>query len=348
MLLRFSRRFAAILGIAMSTTILIMPKSSKGCELCAIYSATDAHGGTRSGWLLSVTEQYIYSSTLEFEGEPFSDASFLEDSYLHNSVTHIVPGYNFSPSFGISLNVPIVYRQFNRHEIRYVPAGATYVSRIRNEEGSEFGLGDAALVARWTPLQKTEMNWSARMNLLAGVKFPTGDTDRLEDELEQAKRALIALGPQHDHVVLPIHQSELSAGSGSFDGVFGTTVNLRYSRFFLNNQVQFYLRTEANDYKFGDDFIVSGGPGAYVLLHDDYTFSAQLNVFYEDKGRDEVLGRKSNSSGTTIIYLGPLITLTWGDRFSAYGGAEFPIDTYNHGLQLLPDYRIRAGVTWQF
>ena len=339
---------AVLIWLSLWAAFLSIAAVGEACELCAIYSATDARGETTSGWLLSVTEQFIYSSTLEYEGESFSDADFLEDSYLYDSVTHIVPSYNVSPWLGISLNIPIVYRQFNRHEIQYVPFGNTFVSRVRNEEGSEFGLGDVALVARWTPFQKNEMNWSARLNFLAGVKFPTGDTERLEDEVEQAERALIALGPQHDHIVLPIHQSELSAGTGSFDGVFGTTANLRYSRWFLNSQVQYYLRTEAEDYKFGNEFIVSGGPGAYVLLHDNYTLSLQANVFYEDQGRDEVLGRKSNSSGTTITYLGPLVGFTWGSRFNAYAGAEFPVDTYNHGLQLIPDYRVRAGVGWQF
>jgi hypothetical protein len=321
---------------------------ANACELCAIYSASDARGETGSGWLLTVSEQFVYSSTLEFEGEPFSDASFLEDSYLYDSMTHIVPTYNFSKTFGVSLNVPIAYRQFNRHEIRYEPFGNTFISRIDNEEGSVFGLGDTALVGRWTPFHRTEMNWSATVNLLAGVKFPTGDTDRLEDEVEQAERALIALGPQHSHTVLPIHQSELSLGSGSFDGIFGLTTYLRYSRWFLNNQIQYYLRTEAEDFQFGHEFIVSGGPGAYALLHDNYTVSLQANVFYEDKGRDEILGRKSDFSGTTITYLGPLIGVTWGDRISAYAGAEFPVDSYNHGLQLLPDYRVRAGITWRF
>jgi len=32
------------------------------------------------------------------------------------------------------------------------------------------------------------MEYSASVNILAGVKFPTGDTDRLEDEREQEIR----------------------------------------------------------------------------------------------------------------------------------------------------------------
>src|SRR5262245_48486050 len=299
------------------TLMCLLLESAFSCELCSIYNATGARGGTSRGFQATISEQFTAYETLYYEGAHFTDAAFLQESYLYDSLTHLVPSYNFSERCGVSLNVPIIYRDFNRYEIRYRESGGGYVSTIRNEKSSIFGPGDVALIGRVALLQKMEMKYTVTLNVFAGVKFPTGDTDRLEDEVEQARRAAIALGPLHEHNVLPVHQSDLSLGSGSFDGIFGTALNLRWDRWFFNNQIQYYLRTEAEGYKFGNEWIISGGPGAYLLLAESFTLSLQAQAFYESTARDEVLGQKSNSSGISSWYLGPFFTFTWKGDFSA-------------------------------
>jgi len=211
-----------------------------------------------------------------------------------------------------------------------------------DESGSVFGLGDLALVGRWTLLQKNTMKRSAIINLLAGVKFPTGDTSRLDDEVNSAKGDLnhLAIGG--------IHQHDLTLGSGSYDGVFGLTSNLRWTRWFLNNQFQYYLRSEGHSYQFGDLIIISGGPGVFVPLGEESTFSLQANAFYESSSHDKILGRTFQQTGMTAWYLGPVINFTFGEHFSANAGVDIPLHIYNHGFQTVPDYRVRGGITWRF
>ena len=172
---------------------LLVPGVS-ACELCAIYSATGT-GQSSSGFLFTLSEQYISAHTLQGEGEPFTAIPFLSSAYLDSSFTHLVPGYNFSSRFGVSLNAPIIYRDFRRTEFLTTANGTVMV----DESGSVFGLGDLALVGRWTLLQKNTMKRSAIINLLAGVKFPTGDTSRLDDEVNSAKGDLnhLAIGGIH-------------------------------------------------------------------------------------------------------------------------------------------------------
>ena len=331
-------------ALSSALVCLLLLQSVSACELCAIYSASNARGESTAGFQFSVSEQFTASEKLLFEGKSFPDIPFFKGIYWNDSITHLVPAYNFSPRFGVSVNLPIIYREFDRYEQRYEDS----VIRIRHERGSESGLGDAALIGRWTVIQKAEMKYSIFVNLLAGVKFPTGDADRLKDDVEQARLATRLLGPDHRHDVLPIHQSDLSLGSASFDGVFGTAVNLRWDRWFFDNQIQYYLRTEAEGYKFGDEFIISGGPGAYLLLGKSYTLSLQAKAFYETTARDEVLGLKSNTSGLSSWWVGPLLGFTWGDRLSANVGVDTPWHIYNHGLQIVPDYRVHGGFTWRF
>jgi hypothetical protein len=108
------------------------------------------------------------------------------------------------------------------------------------------------------------------------------------------------------------------------------------------------LRTEARDYQFGDQIIISGGPGGYLLLQGISTLSLEANAFYESSARDTILGQISNQTGMTAWYLGPLLNFTLGEHFSANAGVDFPLHIYNHGLQTVPDYRVHGGVSWRF
>jgi hypothetical protein len=266
----------------------------------------------------------------------------LEDAYLRNFITHIVPTWNFSSRFGVSLSVPIIYREFRRVEV-------SSLDGLVEESSSTSGLGDVALVARFAPLQISSMEYSVQLNLLAGVKLPTGKTDRLENEVERAERDRAFFGPNHPHgSVGGIHEHDLTLGSGSYDGVFGTALTARWKRFFFGQQLQYYLRTEAEDYQFGDLFIASGGPGAYLLLHDNFTLSLQGNVFYEAMDEDEIIDQENDHTGFTSWYAGPQLNLTIGERFSFNAAVDIPIDIDNNGLQTVPDYRLHGGVTWRF
>lgn len=322
--------------------------TASACELCAIYNANSASGQSAGGWLLSLSEQFVPFRTLQFEGNEFSMSN---PDYLASSITHVVPTYNFSSRFGLSLNLPTVYRSFKRTELRYSTTGP---SQLVVEEGDELGFGDLALVARWTAWEKSEMEYGVVLNLLGGVKFPTGNTDRIEDEVEQARiyDSLLPPGTPHDplgHSISGVHQHEISPGSGSFDGIFGVTLNTRWKRYFFNSQVQYYLRTEGEDtFEYGDELMVSGGPGVYALLNDSFTLSFQALAVYDTLARAELLGRKSEGTGMTAWYMGPLATVTWGERFSANAGGDIPLRIVNNGFQNVPNFRFHAGFSYRF
>ena len=159
-------------------------------------------------------------------------------------------------------------------------------------------------------------------------------------------------GTPHDplgHAISGVHQHALSPGSGSFDGIFGVTGNARWKRWFFGAQFQYYLRTEGDaSFEYGDELMVSGGPGAYLLLGRRYTLSLQANANYDTQARSAILGQESNRTGLTAWYLGPVVSFTYGDHFSANAGVDIPLVIWNRGYQSVPDYRLHAGVTWRF
>ena len=74
----------------------------------------------------------------------------------------------------------------------------------------------------------------------------------------------------------------------------------------------------------------------------------QVVVSGEHKNRDTFQGSLADDTGVTAVYLGPQINFTWSEKFSAEIGADLPVSIDNTALQTVPDYRIRAGITYRF
>src|SRR6266850_5391351 len=159
-------------------TLLLAAQTAAACELCAIYNAGSAQGQSESGLLFTIAEQYIPYRNPQFEGEEVSTAN---PSYVDSSITHFVPGYNVNSWLGVSVNIPVTYLNFRRTDLRYSPT--TPEGRSFTEKGTEFGLGDTALIARVTVFERSKMRYGVFVNLLGGVKFPTGDASRLDEEV---------------------------------------------------------------------------------------------------------------------------------------------------------------------
>jgi hypothetical protein len=319
-----------------------LEKSATACELCAIYRATNARGESSSGFLLTLSEQFIHFGTLQREGEPYHAFPQLEQARLDTSLTHVVPTYNFSEQFGVSLNVPIIYRDF--HRVQIVPGQG----ELEDERGTIFGAGDLSLIGRWTPLRISEMKYSIIGSVFGGVKFPTGNTERLDREVDQELALPPIFQQSHAHATGGIHQHDLTLGSGSIDGIFGAAITFRWDRWFFSSQGQYYLRTEGHSYQFGDEIMISGGPGAYILLNKASTLTLQANAGYDTMAQDTILGQRSTETGFTAWYFGPQLNFTWHDHFSANAGVDLPLRIYNHSFQTVPDYRIHGGLTWRF
>ena len=336
--MRFFTGFAVFLGLG----------TVQACELCGIYSAGSVVGESSQGLIFTVAEQYIPYGNPMLDGR---EVTVSNPNFVDSSITHLIPGFNFSSRFGVSLSVPITYLNFRRSDVRYSPTAPPVNF---TETGSEFGLGDVALIGRASLVQITSMRYGLVVNFLGGVKFPTGDSSRIKDEVDQARifESFLPPGTPHDplgHSVASVHAHQLALGSGSYDGVFGLTMNSRYDRWFFNAQFQYYLRTHGQSgFRFGDEIIISGGPGGFLFVNDSYTLSLQLNAVYDSMGRDEILGRASNRTGSTAWYLGPGLNLSIGEHFSATAGVEFPLHITNNGFQSMPDCRVHGGFSWRF
>jgi len=103
-----------------------------------------------------------------------------------------------------------------------------------------------------------------------------------------------------------------------------------------------------HQYHFANDLTWSGGPGYYVVRNSRAIVGLQAIVSGEYKGRDNFAGEIAEDTGVTAVYLGPQINFTWGDNLSAHAAVDLPMSIDNTSLQTVPDYRVRAGLTWHF
>jgi hypothetical protein len=314
-----------ILIPAVLAAVCVQPVSA--CDLCAIYSASQVPGEIERGIFAGVAEQYTHFGTVQVDGERVANPS---GQYLDSSISQVFAGYNFNQRWGLQFNLPVIYRWYKRPD-----------SQGGIERGTESGIGDASLLGTFVPYQKMTENFTFSWNVLGGVKFPTGNSDRLGEELHEVEEPV---GPPSG-----IHGHDLTLGSGSYDGIAGTGIYTRWHNWFLAAGVQYAIRSEGDfDYRFADDLTWSGGPGYNFELPKKCMLSVQAVVSGEYKGKDTFQGHAAEDTGVTSVYLGPQVGLTWGAHFSAYVAADLPISIDNTSLQTVPDYRIRGALTWHF
>lgn len=314
--------------------------SGQGCDLCAINNAASTRPDGGRGFVLSLAQQYIPSGTVQLDGRSLP-ASLLDSVYLESFQTHLVPTYNVSDRLGFSLNVPYVYRSFNR--LQLTPSG------VSSERGTEQGLGDLSAIVRFAPVHLQKMKWSFGINAYGGAKFPTGDTARVRDEVASTKALDALYGVGHQHAVSGVHLRDLALGSGSWDGVFGLGINSRWTRWFFNSHAQYYLRTAgASDYRYGSEWMVSTGPGAYLVTKPSFTVSLQALLSYDEMAPDRVFSHDVSSTGMRAWYLGPDLKITLGEHASLNAGVDLPLSIDNRGLQNVPEFRFHGGLSWRF
>jgi hypothetical protein len=56
---------------------------------------------------------------------------------------------------------------------------------------------------------------------------------------------------------------------------------------------------------------------------------------------------RAEDTGITSVFLGPRVVASYG-RWSGEVTAEFPVSIDNTALQVVPDYRLRGGISFHF
>ena len=297
-----------------------------------------------SGFYGAVAEQFTYFGTAQLDGHEVSNPT---GQYENSLITQLVAGYTLNDRFALQLNIPLIYREFKR------PEGFAI------DRGTESGLGDMSLLLKTVVFNYTsgarkefdvsgknpvaverEPDFTISAVLLSGLKFPTGDSSRIEEEFHEIETPGAPL--------IGIHGHDLTLGTGSFDGIFGGQVSLRYQDFFADESLQFTFRGDGtHQYHFANDLSWEGGPGYYFIRQRDTICGLQFVVSGEHKDVDRFRGKPADDTGVTSIFVGPRIVASRG-KWSGQLSADIPASIDDTSFQIVPDYRIRAGISFQF
>ncbi|MFN2375759.1 MAG: hypothetical protein ABR538_04430 [Candidatus Binatia bacterium] len=358
---RQRRALCAVVALpfAMATmSVMSAAPARAGCDLCAIYTGALLQRD-RTGIFLGLSEQYTDFSTIR---EGTSEVANPGQEWMGSSTTQVMAGYAFTPWMGLQLNLPLIHREYRRLE-EGMP--------VRGDVG---GLGDLSVVGRFTPVSRAVGEVLFHVEMLAGIKAPTGDSDLLAEEMgghheeeeehhddgghEHALRAggqgvpaSPGRGAAHEghHHEGAIHGHDLALGTGSWDGIFGTRLYASWKRLFAQVSLQYIVRGNGDfGYEYADFFSWEAGPGLYLVAGGDWTTSLRLVTSGEKKGRDHQGGSLVDATAVNRVYVGPGLWLTWADRMSGELTVDLPVYQDVTGRQISPDYRLRAGLNWRF
>jgi hypothetical protein len=346
------------------TALVATVVTTSACDLCGCYTPQieampqgpdlSAFGLTpaasdRRGWLahtyFAVAEQFTHFGTVQIDGSEVANPT---GQYLDSSITQVVAGYSFNSRFALQINVPLIYRSFER------PEGFAI------DRGTEAGLGDISILGKFVVFHKEiggsdELKFDDPKNphfetrdpdltmsllLIGGLKFPTGGTSRLKEEFNEVE---VPGAPESG-----IHGHDLTLGSGSYDGVIGGQAALRSKSFFFQADMQFAARGDgAHQYNFANDLSWNAGPGYYFVRNRHTIVGLQCACSGEHKGLDRFQGQPAEDTGITAVFVGPRVVASFG-KISGELAVELPVSIDNTALQVVPDYRLHASMAIRF
>jgi hypothetical protein len=332
--------------------LTIVVETAVACDLCGCYTPqVEAMPGmepaTKSWWngfYGAMGEQFTHFGTVLVDGREGPNPT---GQYENSSITQIVGGYTMNDRFALQLNVPLIYREFER------PEGFAI------DRGTESGLGDISLLLKTVAFRYSsgarkevedsgknpvtiehEPDFTISTVLITGLKVPTGDSNRLKEEFDEVE---IPGAPESG-----IHGHDLTLGTGSYDGLFGQVTSARYKNFFADATAQFSLRGDGlHQYHFANDLTWNGGPGYYLVRNPRTIVGLQFVVSGEHKDVDRFQGKPAEDTGITSVFVGPRLIASRG-RWSGQVEVDLPVLIENTALQVVPDYRIQASLAIRF
>ena len=314
----FSKLFLLILLGGPSTRV------ANACDACALFVAPAAD---QPGWTLAASEQFTRFGTVWNGSQRLPNPV---DQYLDSSITQFAIGYTQGGVWRVQATLPYIHRSYLRPDHADI------------EHGAVSGIGDATLSGHIFAWRHNGEGQHFSLGLLGGIELPTGNADHLGDELNE---------DVHEHANFPesgVHGHDLALGSGSTDYLGGVDVAWEHGRWFAGGNLQYKWRRPGKfGYRIADEVSWEAGPGYRFLSSETDSFSAQILLSAEHKGFDTLAGETQTDTASSARYIGLRFSGQRGRHFLAESSIEVPVWRRTSDTMVVPDYRIRASITWR-
>jgi hypothetical protein len=116
-------------------------------------------------------------------------------------------------------------------------------------------------------------------------------------------------------------------------------------RFVVDASAQYVLRTEANDYRVGDQVDVGVALAARFAgdMHSTHRLWALAEINGRYQAENESSGVVHENSGGTAVFVSPGLRAEWSEHFDAVVGVQLPIGQKPNDVQQEVDFKVTAS-----
>lgn len=329
----------AMMGLAV-TMVMLSATDAHACASCGCTLSSDWEYQQITftpGLKLDLRYDYIDQNQLRSGSGTISSAAASGivnngnpqevEQYTKNNYVTLGIDYSGSRQWGVNVQIPYIYR-------RHSTLGTASDGAMPGAGGGQYqsdtsNLGDVKVVGHYQGFSE-ECNFG----VLYGLKLPTGSHTETGTSTDAT-----APGP------VPIDRG-LQPGTGTTDAILGVyysnSINAHWD-YFGQAMYQKALNYN-NDFKPGDGINLNAGVryAGFALV------SPQLQINFRHSEHDEGENADTISTGGTLLYLSPGLSLSVAKNLTAYSFVQLPLYQYVNGVQLAPRYTLSAGIRYTF
>ena len=313
----------AFMGLSLSAG------NARACDFCLLSQGISPLD-TMKGTGIKISERYTVLDRM-FQGTSEKATPGAKETHWTTELTGF---YAITPEFMMLAVLP--YKE--GHTTGEADMTATPPALDATMAGRASGLGDAALMGRYTFLKQETPDATTVMAAVAGIKFATGKTD-----------AKTADGMSY-------LDSHLQPGTGSTDYLLGLSYSHSLQRFSISANALGTITTEgkfgATKHQFGNalNYDVTAKerimPEAFSPLRPQ--LFAALGINGEVRAREKEDGVTVPDSGGNTVYLSPGLQLVLVPHWIVELSYQRAIYHNLYGNQLGETYKVVSGVTYLF
>lgn len=312
------------------TAILVIVNAGEACDWCLLSQGISPLE-TFKGHGVRITERYtllksVYTGTDEITNPGAREEYWTTEFTIFHGITENLMLMGVVPLRKTKLDGHLHVHEDGEVEVH------------SDMKGEEFGLGDIAILGRYTFFERHTIDTTTALAVLLGVKLPTGRTGgKTEDGAE----------------FLDAH---LQLGTGSTDFLSGISLQYAIRRFSLVANLLAAITTEGKagdtEHQFGNilNYDLTGKyrlyPGVPAPAGPQLFFA--LGVNGELRGREKKNGAEVANSGGNTVYLSPGFQVVMPPHWIFELSYQHPIYHNLYGSQLGEDYKAVGGVTYLF
>lgn len=322
------KQLTSIVFLAVVLTISLI-SSSFACDFCLLSQGISPLD-TMKGAGIKISERYtvldqVYQGTSETTNPGAKETHW---------TTELTGFYGITPEFMVLAVVPYKKGKTSGEPDLTVTPAVLDTSMA----GDASGLGDIALIGRYTFLKKETPDATSVMAGVAGIKFATGSTNAKTSD------------------GMNFLDSHLQPGTGSTDYLLGVSYSHSLQRFSLSANLLGTITTEGKfgttKHQFGNalNYDVTGkyrmAPEAFAPTKPQLFVALGINGEVREREKED--GVTIVDSGGNTIYLSPGLQLVLAPHWVIELSYQHAIYHNLYGTQLGETYKAIGGVTYLF